>query len=292
MKIEIDNKKRLINYLREQYKNVCSEEQIQRHIEEYVGFVFADQMVSWIISDGNNQGKILDIGSGYGSFVLRALQNNIDAVGIELSDFEVNFARDRLRKLMPKEDPFKIYINGDACNLPFPAGTFSIVTLWNVLEHIEDKNMLIKEVKRVLKPNGHVYLICPNYASFRKEAHYHVQWYPFLPRKLVLTYLRKNKKNPVFFENYIYPGTNWGIILLFAKNKFKIVETEAYQNKINNPDSIKNKKVRKGVIILKGLRVVFILHIALFIVVLIKRIRLLNPFKHSVVLHMQKKGEV
>ena len=46
--------------------------------------------------------------------------------------------------------------------LPFPAGTFDLVTANMVVEHVHDPSGILKEIHRVLRPGGHFLFITPN----------------------------------------------------------------------------------------------------------------------------------
>jgi SAM-dependent methyltransferase len=60
---------------------------------------------------------------------------------------------------------------GDIRDNCFPDGSFNIVTLWNVLDHVPDPLNLLLEVHRVLKDDGYVFIRIPNgawqYLNFR-----------------------------------------------------------------------------------------------------------------------------
>ena len=49
-------------------------------------------------------------------------------------------------------------IKGDICNLPFKENSFDFILCNHVLEHIHDDKQAMKELSRVLKPNGLFYL--------------------------------------------------------------------------------------------------------------------------------------
>jgi len=57
---------------------------------------------------------------------------------------------------------------GDVQNLPYHDSYFDVVFLLDVLEHIEDVDIGIKEVSRVLKPNGIAILSGPTESWFYK----------------------------------------------------------------------------------------------------------------------------
>jgi len=47
--------------------------------------------------------------------------------------------------------------------LPFAEGTFGLCTFFDVLEHIEDEDSFLKELRRVLQPGGRIFLSVPAY---------------------------------------------------------------------------------------------------------------------------------
>jgi SAM-dependent methyltransferase len=88
--------------------------------------------------------RVLDLGCGDG--VLRPYIK--DYVGLDIS----------------KTALLKRHANsvlGDAQELPFNSCVFSHVLMCEVLEHIPDQEKTLKEVWRVLSPNGHVFLSVP-----------------------------------------------------------------------------------------------------------------------------------
>jgi ubiquinone/menaquinone biosynthesis C-methylase UbiE len=228
-------------YLERLYAGVFDPADIIRHIEDYVGFNFVDQIVPLVCAQCEPGAKVLDVGSGFGSFVLRARERGLDAIGIEIAEFEVNFARQRLARMRPQDDPSHVYQMGDALQLDLPSESIDAVTLWNVLEHIDNYSALLAFIKRVLRPGGSVYIICPNYAAFRKEAHYQVPWYPFFPRPLAGKYLSRHGKDPGYFETAIFYRTNWGVLWLLKRLGFEVYEisnTMSMDIKLGNLSSI------------------------------------------------------
>ena len=66
---------------------------------------------------------------------------------------------DELRKGGAKFKPGVNYVNGSAHDVPFPDGFFDYVFCSNALDHFEDPALAISEMKRILKPNGHVIMV-------------------------------------------------------------------------------------------------------------------------------------
>jgi ubiquinone/menaquinone biosynthesis C-methylase UbiE len=103
------------------------------------------------IGEGGAPGRILEIGGGR-SGLARLLYPNAEIITLDL-DFE----------LRPQSSgAASAFICGDARRLPFPAGAFDAVTLFDVLEHIHDDHLAAKEAVRVTRPNGVVLVSTPN----------------------------------------------------------------------------------------------------------------------------------
>ena len=92
----------------------------------------------------------LDIGCGGGIITedLAKFSDNVN--GIDLSQASLNTAKQHA-----KEAGLSIhYQHAAAESLPFNDNTFDLVTCCDVLEHVDDLGLVIKEINRVLKPGG------------------------------------------------------------------------------------------------------------------------------------------
>lgn len=103
-------------------------------------------------SDGLGHDKILDIGCGTG-IILKLLENFGVAYGMELSSEAIRFLRQRGLNLIVRSD-------ANQC-LPFKNNTFSAITCFDVLEHIDRDITLLKEMARVCKPMGYIVITVP-----------------------------------------------------------------------------------------------------------------------------------
>jgi SAM-dependent methyltransferase len=54
------------------------------------------------------------------------------------------------------------YVKCDGRSLPFASDTFELCTAWDVLEHVSDDRALLRELSRVLRPDGRVRLSVPH----------------------------------------------------------------------------------------------------------------------------------
>lgn len=93
--------------------------------------------------------KVLEIGSGPGILLDRlGLQYQFWGTGIDASFKAIEVAnRD---KAWPKNK----YLVGDAQKLPFTKESFDKIITFDVWEHLENQKKALKEMMRVLKPNG------------------------------------------------------------------------------------------------------------------------------------------
>lgn len=109
-----------------------------------------------------SKGRILDIGAGTGDFLLVAKENDWQTIGVE-----------------PSEKAKTIAINKGVSFVENTAElenhSFDVITMWHVLEHVPNLDNQIKELKRLLKPNGSLIIAVPNFKSFDAK-HYGKYW--------------------------------------------------------------------------------------------------------------------
>lgn len=98
-------------------------------------------------------GRLLDVGCGYGLFLKLAREAGWQATGVDLNVQAVTYAKTRF------------HVNalcGDLRDFRFQDGSVDVVTLWNVLDHVSDPIDILREVHRVLKDDGLVFIRTPN----------------------------------------------------------------------------------------------------------------------------------
>jgi 2-polyprenyl-3-methyl-5-hydroxy-6-metoxy-1,4-benzoquinol methylase len=98
-------------------------------------------------------GKLLDIGANMGFFLRHAAKRRWEVTGIEPSPSLSEMAR-RYFGL----DVRTAFLH----DAGFGAETFDIVTLSDVFEHVEDPRGMLAAVRRVLKPDGILFIKVPN----------------------------------------------------------------------------------------------------------------------------------
>ena len=137
---------------------------------------------------GNHAKKILDLAAGCGTFLLFGLKNGYDIWGIEPESWKLEFFR---KKVINSEYPsefLKHMIMGKGESLPFEDNFFDLVTSYQTLEHVESVSECLKEMIRVLKPGGILYIKCPDYNGFF-EPHYRLPFFPVMNKSVAEKYL-------------------------------------------------------------------------------------------------------
>jgi 2-polyprenyl-3-methyl-5-hydroxy-6-metoxy-1,4-benzoquinol methylase len=98
-------------------------------------------------------GKLLDVGTSIGLFLRLALDRGWSGTGTEFGRRALAYARDELQ-LDVTDEPIEEL-----------DGTYDVVTVLSVLEHVNDPRAFLRQVARLLKPGGATYLIVPNVDS-------------------------------------------------------------------------------------------------------------------------------
>ena len=143
--------------------------------------------------------RVLELGSGLGSVLLEMRRRKLDAVGLEPSEEWCGIIRRRLER-----DGLagNCVVQGIGEHLPFADSSVDLVVSLQVLEHVQEPERVLREIDRVLRPGGILYLSAPNYFSF-SEDHYRVLWFPGLTHRTGSWYLRLRGRDPDFYLHHV-----------------------------------------------------------------------------------------
>ncbi|MEV3859127.1 class I SAM-dependent methyltransferase [Streptomyces sp. NPDC050095] len=116
---------------------------------------------------GTRRAAILDIGCGDGSAAATAarLLPGHRLIGVDWS-------QDALRRAADRAPDAVQVVRGELTGhgLPFGDGTADAVLLSEVIEHLVDPDAALDEIRRVLRPGGHLMLSTPNLAAWYNRA--------------------------------------------------------------------------------------------------------------------------
>jgi SAM-dependent methyltransferase len=109
--------------------------------------------------------RLLDLGCGDGSLLALARANKFDEVyGLDVAQSVVERAQNTCERVLPSLDGVFVQLSDLNESLPFDDGFFDCVTAIAVIEHIFDPYFSLKEVHRVLQPDGQFIMEVPNLA--------------------------------------------------------------------------------------------------------------------------------
>ena len=193
-----DIEKAVIEYYNITYKGVSNQElglelALKTHLNEDDANMHLELVQDYIDLKGK---KILDVGSGFGCFVLAALKGDYDASGAEIDGLMWKTSRERLKLNGFNQEIIK---QSKIDSIPFESNTFDVITFFNVLEHVDNIQALLTECHRVLKKDGQLFIWGPNYLCFY-EPHYEMYLIPVLPKAIAKLYLRMRGKKVEFLD--------------------------------------------------------------------------------------------
>lgn len=181
---------------------------------------------------------ILDLGCGDGLFSLFAFGRNKITVGLDKNCTETAKAL--------KSGVYEKVVVSDGAKLPFKDEFFNSVIANSVLEHVDNLDKVLLEIRRVLKKNGRLVLtvpdllvsdyqfwskLIPGYAKFKEKIWKHINYFG---KKSWLYKLRSadfklvfesriNSKQAIMFADIFFPffflGPMKRLVSFFDKNK-------------------------------------------------------------------------
>ena len=111
--------------------------------------------------------NLLEVGCGMGTDSLVMANNGFDVMGIDLSSGHLELSK-ILFRLYEKKGSF---MKGNAEILPFPDNSFGCVYSYGVLHHTPNTEKAIKDIFRILLPNGRAVIMLYHKWSLNNLVH-------------------------------------------------------------------------------------------------------------------------
>ena len=161
------------------------------YVSEYArGFYVLDTLGRYVEDFDPGGARVLDVGCGDAGVLIAFAERGAVCAGIELD--EKSLARGRVRA---EEHGVDVDLrSGVAESLPWEDGSFELVILDNVLEHVRDRERTLLEIQRVLRPGGLLYLVTPkplSLYSLWNDPHYDLAGLVLMPRRMQIWYFEK-----------------------------------------------------------------------------------------------------
>jgi 2-polyprenyl-3-methyl-5-hydroxy-6-metoxy-1,4-benzoquinol methylase len=137
-----------------------------------------------------NKERILDVGSALGDSLIEAKKLGWkELYGVELSKYAANKSKEK-----------ELNINvGTLYSAKYPSNYFDVVTIQDVIEHVKDPVKQLKEVYRILKPGGYIFIVTPDVDGFWSKILGHL-WYHYKPGEHVI-YFSQKTLNKILRDN-------------------------------------------------------------------------------------------
>jgi SAM-dependent methyltransferase len=150
-------------------------------------------------------GNFLDIGCGLGFFIDGVRSHSKWRVfGVELTTAAVEFARTELNLEVSRSE---------LSELEYPDAFFDYIQMHNVLEHVRDPMSLLKEARRILKPNGSLHLRVPNGTIDSRD---------------LLKFFREGGVPPFSKSGHLFFFPKRALVWMFAEAGLEIAEAHTY----------------------------------------------------------------
>ena len=122
---------------------------------------YPDQLVKYLTSQFKltQNSKVLEVGCGRGDFLTAFQKANFNCVGVDLEQSSLD--------LSPNLDISICDISKES--LPYKNNSIDIVFHKSLIEHLYDPSTLMKETYRILKPNGKLIILTPDWHTQMKN---------------------------------------------------------------------------------------------------------------------------
>ena len=160
----------------------------------------------------NPPGKALDIGCAMGYFLLQAKNIGWEVEGLERSEYAVRSAREH----------FNLTIHHETLeDNSLPSESYQLVTLFDVIEHVQNAAKAFQELQRIVKPKGWVVITTPNEGGWTRIV-MRKYWFHFKP--LEHAYFFSNNTLRKFLENH-------GFEVVYWERCYKIINLDTMVNR-------------------------------------------------------------
>lgn len=176
--------------------------------------------------------RYLEVGCGLGLFLCVGHLLGFDCVGVEPGEEDYQGSVEIAQQVLQANGlPVHLLQRGNGERLDLPSNSFDVVCSFQTIEHVADPVLMLREIRRVLKPGGMLFLQCPNYRC-PYEVHYGLILPCFMGKKMTEFWLRLYRRPVSFINhlNFITPSKLRGWLYEAEFTKFSISSDVKYTN--------------------------------------------------------------
>lgn len=107
--------------------------------------------------DIQENSPIIDIGCGVGSNLGLLRSMGYRTIGVDAEIYSLELAKKNISETM--------FVNGDLLNLPIKSGSIGLIIAMDILEHLDEDAMGIKEMRRALVDGGRAIITIPAFKA-------------------------------------------------------------------------------------------------------------------------------
>jgi SAM-dependent methyltransferase len=139
--------------------------------------------------------QVLDIGCSAGFISDEFRLAGASVIGLDIDEPGLARARERFGEHVR-------FVRAPGDDMPLPDGSVDVVVFNHIYEHVPDVGAVMAEIRRVLKPDGAVYLGLGNRLGIM-EPHHRLPFLSWLPRRLADVYVKLTGRADSYYEAFL-----------------------------------------------------------------------------------------
>jgi ubiquinone/menaquinone biosynthesis C-methylase UbiE len=171
------------------------------HGHKKMAEMFGNEYAKKLSTRGFQQGRIIDVGCGFGVTNLVLAKNfmNCEFTGIDLSEPLLKIAREAAEDTsLGRRIKFE---KADVQEIPYEDNSFDVVINTNMVHLVENPIKMLSEIERILTPDGHLFI-----ADLRRS------WLCLLERE-IRSAMTMGEARDLFNQSELRNGTfRWGFL--------------------------------------------------------------------------------
>lgn len=235
------DKKSLKQYYEQKAQNLDEYHITYNHPSLYKRFFFKTRLKNVLsLLNARKNEVILDIGCGSGVYTKELIKKGSKVTAIDIAETYLS----QTKKLVGRTKRLQL-VAADATKLPFKRNTFDKVLFTEVIEHIPQYEKSLREIHRVIKPNGTVTISTPSRFSPLNIAYeikrkinrysYNEHIHEFTPGEFLRLIQKYFVVEKFVFTNFFFPYPFDQIAIHISSKRFIKILTKAEQFMQNHP---------------------------------------------------------